>query len=325
MSIGGVNNNVNNEAVKTKTITRKVNGEKQEIVITFGKNGQKTYSTKDGKEIYVKNNPLLGKKSFTTENPEANKNIAQLTVGQKGLFKINGQTVKGTVMQDQSGSNYIEATNKTDNGSEVTVRYAQNSDGELGVTYRRMLKPDGSGIEYTYKDGERIQNNIAAPKQNVAAETNEQAKPEQNEFANLLEEVNVTGDASKVKFNGAGVLSSIAKMDVPDKLNKIEIKQQQPMDYEKLMAVMNEKGGAIPDLREGGAYLDQGQKAYYSLEQIGGSTQFLNTVGPDGNKYLAHKYNDDGVIGLHVLNDEGKVTTPQKLMYPDGRIEDFEA
>lgn len=157
------------------------------------------------------------------------------------MFKINGQTVKGTVMQDQSGSNYIEATNKTDNGSEVTVRYAQNSDGELGVTYRRMLKPDGSGIEYTYKDGERIQNNIAAPKQNVAAETNEQAKPEQNEFANLLEEVNVTGDASKVKFNGAGVLSSIAKMDVPDKLNKIEIKQQQPMDYEKLMAVMNEK------------------------------------------------------------------------------------
>lgn len=60
----------------------------RKIVITFGKNGQKTYSTKDGKEIYVKNNPLLGKKSFTTENPEANKNIAQLTVGQKVCLKL---------------------------------------------------------------------------------------------------------------------------------------------------------------------------------------------------------------------------------------------
>ncbi|MFR1672301.1 MAG: hypothetical protein ACLSWI_05085, partial [Candidatus Gastranaerophilaceae bacterium] len=79
MSIGGVNNNVNNEAVRTKTITRKLDGVKTEIVISFAKDGTKTY-TANGQRVFVSNDSFLGKKSFTKNTEVKSENKLTQTV-----------------------------------------------------------------------------------------------------------------------------------------------------------------------------------------------------------------------------------------------------
>lgn len=64
MGIDGVSNSAKNDVVKTKTITRKLDGVKTEIVISFAKDGTKTY-TANGQRVFVGSDSLLGKKSFT--------------------------------------------------------------------------------------------------------------------------------------------------------------------------------------------------------------------------------------------------------------------
>ena len=184
----------NTDFVRTKTINREVDGVKQEVTIKFGKDGRKSYFV-DGKQVYVASDGPFRKKSFTTEKPPVT--LSSLNVGDSGTFNIEGHgNIKGKVCEDENGNKYIESSYSAENGVSTVTRYAQNSDGSIGVSYRKNTMPDGYGVEFFYKDGERVAVNRIVPD---AVEGQAEAESNIGGGANLLPEVEIAANKPSPK------------------------------------------------------------------------------------------------------------------------------
>ena len=198
----------NSRFVREKTIKRKVDGVKQEITIKFAKDGSKSYFV-DGKQVYVASDGLFRKKTFTTEKPSVQ--LSSLNNGDSGIFNIEGYgIIRGKVCKEQNGHKYIESSFESDNGLSAIVRYVENEDGIVSVSYRKNTLPNGSGVELFYDNGELVKTNKFSSNQTAedskskkfsSAISSEIINQQQEDefYAGKMEEVTIT--APKVKKN----------------------------------------------------------------------------------------------------------------------------